>query len=534
MKRVPSVLKFQLLAAGATLAALAPMTAMAVDHEIHGSNDFSITYNDVSGDGSSQSSLTRGTRYLDILNLFGNGRLGEFDYNWTLGGKATDDRRNDLKNFSLTNMQGRVTNKIHTLTMGDTFESFSQYALSTAVKGGSYKYVRDGEFGTSLTALYGLAYSRWDNLWGVDAVERQVLGGKIKQNIGSDFWVGLSGVQTTDRVRVMGSDLVDEQTYTIDWEYRPIPGLTIQGESSWADGGTAVLNGPYNEFNGNAHKVAAIGDGGPSRVTLEYERVSPRYLTLVGSATPDREKAKAKWRYKYTKNLTINSAMLWYHDNLSGQKAYMTNHYKPEIGVSIKRPFNRQYAVADLTYKLDHTYSQTVNTTDQFINTSYRDRFGVLDSDTNFGIIFYDTKNSRRANEFTYNTSLSSRHTLGGVVLKPSLYLGGWTANEELAAPQATDQIYEYSAGLGVDIPALKITSNFKAGENRLVKQAGTDNTKTFGNMNIFWRPGMLTKLQGMLYAKASVNNFRYDPSAAGGSQNFRETSVTSGIIMQF
>ena len=528
--------KLQLLIAGTILATmLVPAVVLAAEHEIHGSNDFSVTYNDVTGPGAnSQTSLTEGSRYLEILNLFGNGRLGEFDYNWTVGAKATDDRRNDLKNASLTNLQGRFTNKTHTLTMGDTFESFSQYALNTAVKGGSYKYQRDGDFGTSLTALYGVAYSRWDNFWGVDAVERQILGGKVKQNIGSDFWVGFSGVQTTDRVRVMGSDLVDEQTYTVDWEYRPIPGLTIQGESSWADGGTAVLNGAYNEFSGNAHKLVVIGDGGPSRVTLEYERVSPRFLTLAGSATPDREKAKGKWRYKYTKDLTINSAMLWYHDNLDGQKGYTTDHYKPEIGVTIKRPFKRQYAVADLSYKLDHTYSQTVNTLDQFLNTSYRDRFGPFDSDTNFGIIFYDTKHSRRSKEFTYNTTLSSRHTLGKVVLKPNVYLGGWTANEELAASQATDQIYEYSAGLGVDIPAIKITSNFKVGENRLEKQVGTDNAKTFANLNIFWRPEMLTKLQGMLYAKAAVNDFRYDPSATGGSQNFRETSVTSGISMQF
>jgi hypothetical protein len=535
MKQLRSNRRLQLLSALVAVVTLAPAASRAAEHEIHGSNDFSVTYNDVTGPGAgSQSSLTEGGRYLEILNLFGNGRLGEFDYNWTVGAKATDDRRNDQKNTSLTNLQGRITNKTHTLTVGDTFESFSQYALNTAVKGGSYKYQRDGKFGTSLSALYGIAYSRWDNFWGVDAVERQVLGGKIKQNIGSDLWVGFSGVQTTDHVRVMGGELVDEHAYTVDFEYRPIPGLTILGESSWADGGTSTQDGQYNEFNGNASKLVAIGDGGPSRVTLEYERVAPGFRTMVGSATPDREKAKAKWRYKYTKNLTLTTAMLWYHNNLDGQLGYTTDHYKPEIGVTIKRPFKRQYAVADISYKLDRTRSQTVDTLDQFINTSYRDRFGVLDSDTNFGIIFYDTKSSRRAQEYTYNTALSSRHTVGKFVLKPGLFLGGWTSNEELMAPQATDQIYEYSVGLGVDIPAVKVTSNFKVGENRLEKEVGTDTAKFFANMNIFWRPDMLSKLQGMVYAKASSNSFRYDPNAVGGSQNFRETSVTGGISTQF
>ena len=52
--------------------------------------------------------------------------------------------------------------------------------------------------------------------------------------------------------------------------------------------------------------------------------------------------------------------------------------------------------------------------------------------------------------------------------------------------------------------------------------------------MNLFWRPDFLAKAQGMLYAKASVNDFRYDPNVGSGSQNFRESSVTSGINCQF
>lgn len=535
MKRPRKAHRLSLLATSVAVIIMAPITALAAEHEIHGSNDFSVTNNNVSGPGSSQSSLTEGSRYLEIFNLFGNGRAGEFDYNWTAGAKATDDRRNDLKNTSLTNLQGRISNKTHTLTMGDTFESFSQYSLNTAVKGGSYKYASEKSYLPQLSLLYGVAYSRWDNFWGVDAVERHVFGGKIKQNIGPDFWVGFSAVGTDDNTRVMGGELTNHQTYTVDWEYRPIPGLTVQGESAWLNGERSATDGaPYIDYYGNAHKLTAIGDGGPSRVTLEFERVSPEFRTTIGSATPDREKAKAKWRYKYTKNLTINSAMLWYRDNLDGSRGFTTNHYKPEIGVTIKRPFNRQYAVVDVTYKLDRTHSQSVNTVDQFINTSYRDRFGVLDSDTSFGIILYDTKASRRAQEFTYNTAFSSRHTLGAVVLKPSLYLGGWTSNEELAAPQATDQIYEYSAGLGLDVPSIKITSNLKIGENRLVKQVGTDTTRTFANLNVYWRPEMLNKLQGMLYAKAFVNDFNYDPNAVAGSQNFRENSVTGGVSVQF
>lgn len=514
---------------------LLPVLVLAAEHEIHGSNDLAVTYNDVSGPGRAQSSLTRGTRYLDELSVFGNGRLGSVDYNWTVGGKATDDSRNDPKNFSLTNLQGRFTDKVHTLTIGDTFESFSQYALNTAVKGGSYKYTRGG-YVPELSFIYGVAYPRWDNIWrATRTTERQILGGKIKQPLLADeLWVGFSGVQTIDHNSYGGSSLFDGHLFTGDWEYRPIPGLTIRGESSFSYYGEAPQPGAYKETNGHAHKIEAVGDADPSRVSIEYERVSPRFLTLAGSATPDREKVKSKWRYKYSKNVTMNFGFLWFHDNLDGQKAAgRTDQYKPEAGITVKRLFSRQYAVADLSYKVDIA-SGARKTTDHMINLNYRDRFGPFDSDTNFGIIRYDTSGSRRALEYTYNTSLSSRHTFGAVVLKPNVYLGGWTANDELASPRTTDQIYEYSAGLGVDVPSVKITSNVKVGENRLDKQTGTDNVKTFASFNIFWRPDFLAKAQGMLYAKASVNDFRYDPNSAAGSQNFRESSVTTGMNVQF
>ena len=524
----------QLIALLSLVATLVPVVVLAAEHEIHVSNDFSVTYNDVSGPGRDQSSLTRGTRYLDELSVFGNGRLESFDYNYTVGGKTTDDRGNDSKTWSLTNLQGRFTDKVHTLTIGDTFESFSQYALNTAVKGGSYKYSPGGCL-PEVTLLYGVAYPRWDNIWATKTTERQVFGGKIKQALLADeLWVGFSGVQTIDHNGYGSGSLFDGNVFTGDWEYRPIPGLTIRGESSFSYYGEAPQSGIYRETNGNAHKIEAVGDADPSRISIEYERVSPGYLTIAGSATPDREKVKSKWRYKYAKNLTMNLGFLWFHDNLDGQKTTgRTDRYKPEAGITVKHLFSRQYAVADLSYKVDIA-NGAVESTDHIINLNYRDRYGMFDSDTNLGITRYDTTGSRRSFEFTYNAALSSRHTLGAVVLKPSLYLGGWTANEELAAPQATDQIYEYSAALGVDVPGLKITSNVKVGENRLVKQVGTDTSKTFANMNIFWRPDFLAKAQGMLYAKASVNDFRYDPNVGSGSQNFRESSVTSGINCQF
>lgn len=114
------------------LFALHPMNSAA---EVHISNDFSYTFNDVAGKGNEQSSLTEGFRYLNILGINGNGTVSRFDYHFNIGSRLTDDRRTDIQTFVLTNLQAGLTNKTHSFNFGDTFQSFSQYSLSTSVKG---------------------------------------------------------------------------------------------------------------------------------------------------------------------------------------------------------------------------------------------------------------------------------------------------------------------------------------------------------------------------------------------------------------
>ncbi len=514
-------------------------SSVKAENEFHASNEFSYTYNDVSGPGSSQSSLREGFSYLNMLNINDLGNYKGFDYTFNFGLKLTDDSNNDLQTASLTNLQGRISNKVHTLNLGDTFETFSQYALSSAVKGASYKFVKENTYIPEVSLVYGYAYSRWDNAFAiyngpVKAIARQVMGARIKENLGPNFWAGLSYVQSQDNDRVNPTDsLYLNRAYTLDMEYKPIPGLTVAGEASLSDQREWTGNdGSETTRHGTAYKLTAVGDADPSRVTLEYERIAPNFTTLVGSATSDREKAKAKWRYKYTKNITANLGFLWFRDNLDGQKTTgRTDYYKPELGFTFKRLLGRAYGTTDLAYKLDVTSNNHTENYNHIVTLNYQDQFfGVLDSDTNLGYTLYDNKMTtvERNNEFTYNTSLSSRHTLGIVVLKPAVYLGGWTQRNELVV--STDQIYEYSAGFGLDIPDWKITSNIKAGQNRLDKSVGQDTDKTFASFNLNYRPPFLKKLnQGMLFFRAKYNDFSY----TNADNNFRETSLTAGLILE-
>ncbi len=532
------------------LLALAGATKVRAANEFHISNEFSYTYNDIYGPGSDRSSLTPGWRYLNVFGFTGQGSMREVDYNFNVGVKTTDDKRNDITTWSLTNLQGRMTNKVHTINAGDTFESFSQYSLSTALKGASYRYFDEKKNSPDLTFVYGWAYPRWDNIYGgqeTRAIGREAYGLKMKQNFSPTFWAGASFVEAKDRAgtRVYPSDYVyDSHNYTFDGEYKPIPGLTVRGELSFSR--TNLSPGedqPVQRTHGSAYKIEAVGDGDPSRVSIEYEKVATEFFSVLGSATPDREKAKGRWRYKWTKDVDLNLGMLWYRDNLDGQKAYRTDSYTPEASVTLRNLFKRATASAELAYKFDRKYGGSgfagaPSSSDHIVTLNYRDRFWEIDSDANFGYTVYSTdRNQRESDEYTYNLTLNSRHTFrdGDLVLKPVLYLGGITMKDDLA--MVKDQIYEYSIGAGLELPKWKITSDMKIGQNRLIKGVpntgtpGDNSAKTFANLSVYYRPAFMAKLNtGMIYLRAFMNDFRYSTV----ENNFRENSITLGVNIQY
>ncbi len=520
-------------------------------NEFHISNEFGYTYNDIYGPGSDSSSLTPGWRYLNVFGFNGQGSIRDVDYNFNLGVKTTDDRRNDVATWSLTNLQGRMTNKVHTVNMGDTFESFSQYSLSTALKGGSYKFFDEKRNSPEITFVYGWAYPRWDNIYGgpeTRAIVREAYGAKIKQNFTPTLWTGASFVEAKDHqsTRVFSTDpIYGSNNYTFDGEYKPIPGLTIRGELSFSRTNLSQGQGiDIQRTHGSAYKIEAVGDADPSRVSIEYEKVATEFYSILGSASPDREKAKGKWRYKMTKNIDMNLGMLWYRDNLDGQKAYRTDSFTPDGSFTFRNFLKRATASIDLGYRYDRKYGGSAfaggpSSADHIFTLNYRDRYwDIVDSDANFGYTVYSSDRYQRdAQEYIYNVTLSSRHTLkdGEYVLKPMIYLGSIDQRDALLVVR--DRIYEYSAGLGLEVPKLKFTADAKLGQNWLEKgvpgtgTSGDNSGKTFANLNIYYKPKFLSKLNtGMLYLRFFMNDFRYSTV----SNNFRENSVTMGANIQY
>jgi len=523
------VLTFTAAAYAQEQAPLAPAS------EFHASSELSVTQNDILGPGKASSSLSKGLNFLEVLNLYGNGTKGAWNYNYTVGAKATDDDRADANRVSLTNIQGRATNNTHTVSVGDVFESFSQYSLATSLKGGSYRFLKEGTKLPEVSGVFGWAYPRWDSVWkdpATRSITRQASGLRLKQTINPDLWAAGSYVAAKDTGRLTDTDaLYDAKNYTFDFGYNPMPGLTMAGEHSTSDYEEAT---GATSAKGNATRMELVGDADPSRVSLEYENVEPDFFSALGSASPDRRKMKTKWRYKYSKRITINSGLLWYRNNLDGRKTSgTTRNWKPEISAAIKKPFaSRPYSFADLSYKFDRKYGGGISGADHYTNLNYRDRFGELDSDTNLGYTLYKTKTAvRNAKEMTFNTSLNSRYQVKAIVLKPSVNLGTWYSKDELA--DTTDKLYEYSLGLGFEAPDANLTSDLRLGANTLRKSdaAADDSDKFFASLSAYWRPKLMAKLNdSTIFLRAGYNSYAFTTAA----RDFREKSVTVGLNTSF
>ena len=516
--------------------AWAPATAQG---EFHASNEFSAVGNEIKGPGKSASSLTRGLNYLEVLNIYGNGTRGAWNYNYTVGGKATDDMRNDSRKLSLTNIQGRAANNVHTLTAGDVFEAFSQYALATSLKGASYRFLKEGTKLPEVTAIFGWAYPRWDSVWKdplTRTVNRQAAGLRVKESFNGDLWAGLSAVSAKDTGRITSGDaLYDAKNYTFDFGYIPMPGLNAAGEYSASDAELSASAGAARTSSkGSAARLELVGDADPSRVSLEYENVEPDFYSALGSASPDRRKVKTRWRYKHTKRVTFTSGLLWYRNNLDDKRtAGTTSNWKPDLSAAIKKPFaSRPYSFADLSYRFDRKYGGGSSGADHYLNANYRDRLGELDSDTNLGYTLYRTKTAvRDAREVNFNTSLNSRLQGDSIVLKPSINLGTWYSKDELA--DETDKLYEYSLGLGLEAPGANFTGDLRLGRNMLRKSAaGTDDSdKFFAALGAYWRPKLMARLNdSTFFLRAGFNDYAFTTT----SRNFREKSVTVGLNTSF
>ncbi|MFA7675067.1 MAG: hypothetical protein WCY38_03275, partial [Endomicrobiia bacterium] len=402
--------------------------------------------------------------------------------------------------------------------------------LNTSLKGASYKYNNNSGIYPEISAVFGSAYPRWESWFKNDkarALNRTAYGANVKQEINENLKFGVSALKSSDSQRITDSDpLYDNNLYSIDGQYNPIPGLTVSGEAAISQTELeANSTASKTSYNGNAFKLEIVGDENPSRVVLGYERVNPEFESLLGSAIKDRERASARWRYKYTADTTVDSRFTWYRNSLN-DTSNSTNSYKPEVGVNIKRVFDRRYSNLNFNVKLDQKNSPSNKSSDYFTDLGYRDRFIGLDVDAGAGFTSYNVdKSTRETLDYSGRFSVSTRKSFEKVILKPSLNASSSYIDDQVNI--TIDKIFEYSVSLGVDIPDSKLTSNFKFGQNILKAAAGDNADSLFINAAIYYRPDIFFGIKDCtLFARAMMNDFAFQTD----TRDFNEKSFSMGI----
>ncbi len=528
-------------ACGAALAAIlagALATCLwAADEEFtrRVSNELELNYNNVSGAGAAQSTLTEKFNLIENIQLNQGVDSEKRSYWLNMGGRGTDDRTVDLRPLSLTNLQLKMGSGAGRWTLGDTFEYFSQYTLSSSLKGLAYSFDNGSDRVPAFTLIYGVGYPRWDSFYGpsqVKSIRRQAYGVRAAQRLGDAWTVGLQLLQVDDSKRVNPTDpLYEGPVYGFDWQYKPFEGLMIAGESAFSNAdespgaGTAAIS-----RNGSAHRLIFDGQGDNIRLNLEYERVTPGFVTLLGSATSDRERVRARWRQRNGRNTTMNLGFIWFRDNLSDQKAFSTAHWRPEISFAQRRLFNRVYASGDVAYRYDKSNGGGRKAKNHYIDLGYRDRFGTMDFETRAGLIDYATDPGvRDSNEYTLNATIGTRKTMGSVIYRPQLFLGTWLAKDDLTGFE--DRVYETSVGLGMDFPESNISASVKLGSHRLLRDGGDDNDRLFANLGVYWRPPASLGLSDQtVFFRFGIND--YDNT--DDSRDFTETTWAVGIRFDY
>ncbi len=506
--------------------------------------DHEWTYNRVTGPGRGISRLNTGWHHFSTLNANMFGQWHGLDIDLMAGVKITDDRTRDPRDVSLVTLRGSVGNDYFSLALGDVFETFSQYSLSTSLKGGALEVTPFGWGGTRIAAVHGIAYPRWDSFLDdpdTAALRREISGLHVSQPLFENLMsVGVSYVYSDDSRPVFPTDpLHRNQVAALEYDWEIIEGLNLNMELAYAD--TSIRS--RNEVNDEeeterresstdiAHRIELVGDGGPSRVQLEHERIGSDFWTSGGNAVSDRERYRARWRYRISRDITMTTGYLYYRNNLDGELDTTTHNHRPDLTFTWRRLFDRQFAVADLRYRQDWSTNVDRDTLNHFLTVGYRDRLGAVDIDTNLGYTIFKTKEDiRNAKEYTYSTTVSSQHEIGEFILRPQIRLGGWVGRNELESE--TDLTREHSAGLGVEVPACNLNMNLRAGRSRLSKDDRSGNsTRDFVSLNSYYRP---KPLQNFGRTMISMNLRYNDMDFTMRERNYSEFSFTMGLNVDF
>lgn len=509
------------------LVALFVSSAPVAAFQYHTSVDTELSTGSVTGPGGAASLVDETLGYRADIRVTGHKDDDGGSQLMSFGLSVGSDLGMGTRAVAVTNLKWEKTSSNYRLRLGDVMESFSQYSLSSSFKGLSYTHTLRG---LELMIAGGYAYPRWENLYAgseIAAVQREVKGVRLAYGVASPSGgtYGASIVSSTDRSGIKpGDKLYDNVVLSCDTEFRPIPGLTVRAVAASSDTSEKTR---AMQAGGNAIKIDARSAAKQGRATFEYERATPGFMAVMGSAVADREKVKLRITSNHTKTVTSTIGYMYTKDNLENQKAQTTISNKPEVSVNVRRLLNRRYANlgAALKYNFQRTGDGTAD--GRTMSLDYRDRFGPVDtsfsvSKDSSGTILSETEGT------SYLLELSSRAELGTATLRPTLMSSLTTDRNHLTAEwkQTTDMAVD----LRVDLSPSNINSSLRVGQETSIGSS-TSPKRIYGDLSVYYRPGFLaSRRDGRIYLRANHAGYTH----ADASQDRVETSVKMGVSLSW
>lgn len=495
-----------------------------------------IIYQNVSGAGSASSFLDQGLHVLQEVDLEHETALNDsWNSKLLTSVRYTDSDQFDTERLSLERLSWTMASARSYLTLGDYFANFTQYSLNKSLKGIGYEK-KFGQRDSYLRLAAGTFDGQWEYLYDdVDNEPVSRLGAGVRlQHAADRLQLGLNLVRIDDDNqdgRNLGQDVYRQNVAAFDWEYRGEQ-HKLSGEHAYSDT-VKTSTGGDNQNSGTAHRINLYSRIASLKVRAKVEQVSPDFLSLGGGATADRQRFYLKTDLKISRNVATYVQYDHYRNNLDEQLAATTRNTAFELGLAIKKLFDRKTlnATTSLRRKKTVTDTATVDQTSDRFKLSLKDKFfGVLTVDGDYEVIFDDDNVAGNSpTNRLYSLSLLSRHRLdnGSWQLRPRLRISlQEMENATSGGEDLTDQLsFSLSANrgngteLGLNVDRTKTDPFDPTQDNSTVLRYGA-----------YWQ--LATELLKNGRLRCDVSRNEYDFSTA--TNNYEELIAKLSLNFEF
>lgn len=277
---------------------------------------------DVEGGNSQKEGYTH-SHDLDIKYT---GKINETDAGVEFKVRATNDQRIQKNDAHLLSFRGFYTSKILNYEIGDVAASMNPYVYGGSLKGAKVEYDKKEKTDNwSFKFIGGVKKSQWRETYQTtvsEPLDTNVVAIEVNYKYERAKEISFSLVTLKDDLDSGDSATTpgkEGTTFGIDGKYRFNKYIKIDGRAAIANS-TNNLRGNKKKDTASAVRLRAMTRPILSSVKSNflYERISPDFISVAGSANNDNEKIENSTTWRINKQLNSRLNLKMNRDNLDG------------------------------------------------------------------------------------------------------------------------------------------------------------------------------------------------------------------------